>query len=234
MVQEYLNTVGRNDAIISVEQNLGGSRPKELFLDTVEKAEATYYQDKPVIEEILNAHPIQISAHGPSEADFVTHIRTSDLNLSKDIAKSSLITFILEAKSKHEVEDKRRKDRFVDLLYKLEIPMGTSFEEIQSTCKDELEWNGLGLNESEKSELIEEYMSALAKKKMKDTSKRDRERSRRDRKRGHRYSDDEYSPHRYDSDEKRKSRRKGRGSRRRRSASRRAQSPDDIEEGEVQ
>ena len=42
MVQEYLNTVGRNDAIISVEQNLGGSRPKELFLDTVEKAEATY------------------------------------------------------------------------------------------------------------------------------------------------------------------------------------------------
>jgi hypothetical protein len=177
-------------------------------------------------------HPIQISAHGPSEADFINHIRRSDSTVSKDISTSSLITFILEEKSKHEMEDRRRKDRFVDMLYKLEIPMGMPFDEIQSTCEDELEWNGLGLNESEKSELIEEYMNALSKKKkVKDTTRRDRERSRRDRKRGYRYSDDDNSPHRYGGDEKRKSRRRDR---RRRSRSRRPQSPEDIEEGEVQ
>lgn len=233
-MQEYLNTVGKNDVIISVEQNLGGSRPKELFMDTIEKAEAAFYQDKSVIEEILNVHPIQISAHGPSEAEFINHIRRSDSALSKDISTSSLITFILEEKSKHEMEDRRRKDSFVDMLYKLEIPMGMPYDEIQSACKNELEWNGLGLNESEKSELIEEYMNTLSKKKVKDTSRRDRERSRKDRKRGYRYSDDDYSPHRYDSDEKRKSRKRDRGSRRRRSRSRRPSSPEDIEEGEVQ
>lgn len=102
--QEYLSTVGSLDVITAVEQNLGGSRPKELFLDVIEEAEIMYERDTPIIDDILAKAPMKIDASSPAVESFSEHIVS---NGGESLAKSSIILYIMEKQSvlKQQTED---------------------------------------------------------------------------------------------------------------------------------
>ena len=49
-VQEYYDLVKREDAYIAVEKNVAGSRPKELFEDVLEEADARFEADRSILK----------------------------------------------------------------------------------------------------------------------------------------------------------------------------------------
>ena len=49
-MQEYYELVKREDAYIAVERNVAGSRPKELFEDVLEEADARFEADRSVLK----------------------------------------------------------------------------------------------------------------------------------------------------------------------------------------
>ena len=105
--REYLANIGERDEIKSVENNLTGSRPKDLYLDLVEEAERLYERDKPLIEACLRKGA-SIKVH----QDSATYQELRDLVMNceegSDIAaESSIKLYLLEVQSA-EVHSRKR------------------------------------------------------------------------------------------------------------------------------
>lgn len=96
--KEFLKQMGSCEEIKSVEMNLTGSRPKDLFMDTIEEAEIMYEKEKPLIESIIRESPIEITDSTPDLESFKSHVVAGQKN-NHDIALASIKLYLLEKQS---------------------------------------------------------------------------------------------------------------------------------------
>jgi pre-mRNA-processing factor 40 len=83
-VQEYLAIIGKESALIACEKNTKGSRPKELFEDALEDAQAQYEKDKSAIKDAVH------------DADFTVDLATTFDDFCKAIAGESLDSDVVQ------------------------------------------------------------------------------------------------------------------------------------------
>lgn len=96
--KEFLKQLESGEEIKAVEMNLTGSRPKDLFMDTIEEAEIMYEKEKPLIESKLQESPIEITESTPDLESFRTHIE-GNRKSNHGIALASIKLYLLEKQS---------------------------------------------------------------------------------------------------------------------------------------
>lgn len=112
--REYITKVGECDEIKDVENNLTGSRPKDLFMDIIAEAEEIYQKDKPVIDACLKVSPIEIGELTPDYGQFKSHIMNCDKYVDI-VASSSIKLYLLEEQSRLSVANKGEKKRDAEI-----------------------------------------------------------------------------------------------------------------------
>ena len=61
LLQEYYDTIRKEECLIAVEKNASGSRPKELFEDVLEEAEDEHEKTSSVLRDALKENSINIT-----------------------------------------------------------------------------------------------------------------------------------------------------------------------------
>ena len=60
-LQDYFPLVRKEEALAAVEKNLSGSKPKELFEDALEVADAQFDKDRAVLKEAVKQLEVTVS-----------------------------------------------------------------------------------------------------------------------------------------------------------------------------
>ena len=60
-MQEYYDTIRKEETLVAVEKNASGSRPKELFEDVLEEAEEEHEKTSNVLRDALKENSINIT-----------------------------------------------------------------------------------------------------------------------------------------------------------------------------
>lgn len=108
--REYLANIGDRDEIKAVENNLTGSRPKDLYLDLVEEAERLYEQDKPLIEACFQRETsIEIKQDSPTYQELRDFVMKCEEG-SEIAAQSSIKLYLLEVQSAMRHSRKRSRE----------------------------------------------------------------------------------------------------------------------------
>lgn len=109
--KEYLGIIGENEVIKGVENNLTGSRPRDLFMDMIEEAEVAYEHDVPILEECLKNSPVDITTIDFEH--FNSHLK--ECKQYDDIsALSSVKLYLLEEQSKAAEAGHHQRKRTAD------------------------------------------------------------------------------------------------------------------------
>lgn len=181
--REYHAMISGEPALRAVEDNLKGSRPKELFMDVIEELEQEAEEAMVIVDQKLGDLPeervfeIMDASVSLSCDDFwellVRHIQegcrsNSDLKSKLKLEQSSITMrqgVWFECKSRVMRERHRRVERFKDLLRRRmlsnELTLSTTFEEATELCGNDPEWKDVAADDEERKRLFEASLADL-------------------------------------------------------------------------
>jgi pre-mRNA-processing factor 40 len=149
--REYYAMISGEPALRAVEDNLRGSRPKELFMDMIEELEHEAVEAVGIVDQKLAGLPedkvaevIRASVAVPCD-EFWQLISSFKLDLNLDLEHNNTTTWRQgvwwEFKSRVMREQQRKAERFKDFLRSTnEINASTTFEQAAEICGNEAAW----------------------------------------------------------------------------------------------
>eukprot|EP00887_Chlorella_sp_A99_P000160 scaffold16.g160.t1 len=154
--REYQPVVKDEEAYVAVEQNTGGSRPKELFQDVLEEMEAAYDKEREKAKALVSERSIEVGPEGTWEAFQAALPEAGAPELEGISAPSAL--------AKAEKAKRRAREDFSHMLRSMRsIKADATWEAAQEACAGEPEWKEIE-DEEERKELFEEHILKLVAK----------------------------------------------------------------------
>ncbi|KAK9844119.1 hypothetical protein WJX81_004940 [Elliptochloris bilobata] len=152
--KEYQPLVKKEAAYAAVDKNTSGSRPRELFEDAVEEAEAALELDRKALEAAANARDVAVAPDGTLEAFAAALEGAEGLDKLQPTSMRLVFEELLErAKEKAAKEEKRAKrarDDFAALLrVAKDLDPDAPWEDAKAALAKEPEYKAVAREERE-------------------------------------------------------------------------------------
>jgi pre-mRNA-processing factor 40 len=170
--REYYSMISGEPALRAVEDNLRGSRPKELFMDVIEELEHEAEEAVGIVDQKLAGLPEDkvaevIRASVALPCDEFWQLLSSfklDLNNGNGLEHNDTITWRQgvwwECKSRVMREQQRKAERFKDLLRSTnEINVSSTFEQAAEICGNEVAWKEGSVDDDGRRRLFDAFIT---------------------------------------------------------------------------